>query len=265
VKRKLAAVSALDSERWGLVTAKATGVKAADAPRLLRFCQQHGVRLLIARCSASQLGAAQALEAAGARLMDTLVYYARAIAGELPADVPSVPVREATASDAAAVREVAAASFKGYFGHYHADPALDRRQCDATYMDWAYRSCLSTNVADGVLVGEDAGRIVAFATLRLTSDAEGEGVLFGVAPQAQGRGVYRSLMVAAMNWCREHGRTRMVVSTQITNVAVQKVWTRLGFEPAGAQYTFHQWFSAPRRRAAAGRRRVPRRKAARGR
>jgi len=29
-----------------------------------------------------------------------------------------------------------------------------------------------------------------------------------------------------------HSRTaRMVVSTQVTNAAVQKVWTRLGFEP----------------------------------
>jgi hypothetical protein len=34
----------------------------------------------------------------------------------------------------------------------------------------------------------------------------------------------------------------MLISTQITNVAVQKVWTRLGFEPSRSYYTFHKWF-----------------------
>jgi hypothetical protein len=34
---------------------------------------------------------------------------------------------------------------------------------------------------------------------------------------------------------------RMVVSTQITNLAVQKVWVRQGFELTGSYYTFHLW------------------------
>ena len=34
----------------------------------------------------------------------------------------------------------------------------------------------------------------------------------------------------------------MVLSTQVTNLAVQKVWSRLGFEPSRSYYTFHLWF-----------------------
>jgi hypothetical protein len=49
-------------------------------------------------------------------------------------------------------------------------------------------------------------------------------------------------MVAAMAWLAARGRTRMVVSTQITNLAVQKVWARLGFEPSSSYYTLHRWF-----------------------
>jgi hypothetical protein len=45
-----------------------------------------------------------------------------------------------------------------------------------------------------------------------------------------------------MAWCASRGAARMMVSTQINNVAVQKVWARLGFEPNYAYYTFHKWF-----------------------
>ena len=237
-----ARLSALDTERWQAVTAKASEVTPAVLPHVLKFCSENAVRLLIARCPAADLAAAQAMEGAGFQLMDSLVYYSRDLAGSLPHDTPKVPIRARTAGDEAGVRRVAGQAFAGYQGHYHADPRLDRRACDEAYVDWAHRSCVSREVADEVLVGESGGQIVAFATLRLNSAEEGEGILFGVAPQAQGRGVYRSLMLAGMSWCQANDRARMVVSTQVTNFAVQKVWTRLGFEPSGACYTFHKWF-----------------------
>lgn len=45
-----------------------------------------------------------------------------------------------------------------------------------------------------------------------------------------------------MQWCLDNSMKEMVVSTQITNLAVQKVWVRLGFEPYRFYYTFHKWF-----------------------
>jgi GNAT superfamily N-acetyltransferase len=140
------------------------------------------------------------------------------------------------------VKQVAADSFRGYSGHYHADERLRRSQCDEIYTDWARRSCLSRDVAGEVLIADIDGRVAGFATLKLNSPEEGEGVLFGVAPWAQRRGIYRSFMVRGMEWCAGKGAKRMIVSTQIVNTAVQKVWTRIGFEPSHAYYTFHKWF-----------------------
>jgi GNAT superfamily N-acetyltransferase len=111
-------------------------------------------------------------------------------------------------------------------------------------MSWAVRSCVSKDVANEVLIAERDGRVVGFATLRINSPQEGEGVLFGVAPEAQGLGIYRSFMLSGMQWCRQQGVQRMLVSTQITNIAVQKVWCRVGFEPSHSYYTFHKWFTA---------------------
>jgi GNAT superfamily N-acetyltransferase len=144
------------------------------------------------------------------------------------------------------VERVAAGAFQGYYGHYHADPKLDRNKCDEGYVSWAVRSCTLKQVATEVLVAERDNQIVGFATLRLNSPEEGEGVLFGVAPEAQGIGIYRSFMVSGMQWCKEQQVKRMIVSTQVTNVAVQKVWCRVGFEPAYSYYTFHKWFGSGR-------------------
>jgi GNAT superfamily N-acetyltransferase len=235
-------LSPLDTQRWKVVTAKTASMSADALPGVLTFCQANAVKLLIARCPTQDLPAVHAMESAGFQLMDTLVYFVRKLGADLPADTGAVPIRDIRAGEEAAVKQVASATFKGYSGHYHADPRLDRQQCDETYTDWAYQSCLSKAVADGVLVAELKGAIVGFATLRLNSEEEGEGVLFGVAPEAQGHGIYRSFMVRGMEWCRARNRKTMVVSTQVTNIAVQKVWTRLGFEPSKSFYTFHKWF-----------------------
>jgi len=183
------------------------------------------------------------MEREGFLLMDTLLYYTRnLISPPIPEDAGKVTVRPIRGGEDNEVSTIAAQSFRGYFGHYHADDRLDRSACDQAYVDWAVRSCTSRKVADEVLVADRSGQVMGFATLRLNDADEGEGVLFGVAPEAQGQGIYRSFMIHGMKWCLSKNATRMVVSTQVTNFAVQKVWTRLGFEPSHAYYTFHKWF-----------------------
>lgn len=239
----LAEMSRVDEERFGIRTARAAEVSHENVRELMAFCTSHAVQMLIARCRTVDLRAAQSLENEGARLMDTLVYYARDLRKALATRAASaVEVRAARPSDAPEVERIAADTFRGYSGHYHADDRLDRAKCDEAYRSWAVRSVSTPGVADAVLVAEEAGRLLGFATLRMNSPTEGEGVLFGVAPEAQGRGIYRLFMESALDWCREKGAETMVVSTQVTNLAVQKVWVRLGFEPSRSYYTFHKWF-----------------------
>ena len=235
-------LSEIDSSRFGVNVARAY-VTAENFSRVLEFCATEKVQLLIARCATSGLRVAQKLESLGSLLTDTLVYYSFDLAKRtIPEDFPRAMVRKIVPGDEVQVQRVAAAAFQGYYGHYHADPNLDSGKCDEGYVSWAVRSCTSRQVATEVLVAEIDHNVVGFATLRLNSSEEGEGVLFAVAPEAQGSGIYRSFMVRGMQWCKEQGVKRMVVSTQVTNVAVQKVWCRVGFEPAHSYYTFHKWF-----------------------
>lgn len=236
------ALSPIDRERFGIQVARAQGVTEGGLAEVMAFCRRERVELLIARCPATDLAAAQGLEALGGRLMDTLVYYTRDLAKPpIPPETGTIPVRPVRAGEAEQVRRIAAEAFRGYTGHYHADHRLPRSASDAAYTSWAERSCTDRSVADEVLVADLDGAPAGFATLRMSGPAEGEGVLFAVAEAAQGKGIYRSFMVAGMHWCAGRGAERMVVSTQLTNIAVQKVWVRVGFEPSHAVFTFHAW------------------------
>jgi len=232
-------LSPLDEERFGFRIARATSVTLDTLPSVMDFCRMNSVILLIARCLTSELRAAQAMEREGFSLMDTLIYYTYdLVKASITPDTGKILVRPIRPGEEDVVE-----SFRGYYGHYHADERLDRAKCDEAYTSWAVRSCVSKDVADEVLVAEQEGHIVGFATLRLNSAEESEGVLFGIVPRFQEQGIYQSFMIRGMEWSQSKGTMRMIVSTQITNIAVQKAWTRLGFEPHHAYYTFHKWFN----------------------
>ncbi|HOS97585.1 MAG TPA: GNAT family N-acetyltransferase [Deltaproteobacteria bacterium] len=240
-----AALSPLDEARFGVKTAKATIADVRDVPEVMEFCSASAVEFLIARCPTHAYPCVHAMERLGFLLMDTLVYYAfrldgASIPGGAPDGLSVGPVRP---GEEHRVRDIARESFSGYLGHYHADPRLDPGLCDEVYTDWAYRSCIDARAADAVIVARSGDEPAGFGTMRANDAATGEGLLFAVAPAFRGRGVYRAVMLGCLDWCRAGGMEQMIISTQVTNLASQKTWSRLGFEPASSWYTFHRWFS----------------------
>lgn len=236
------ALSALDKERFGMTTARVDGITADRVPDILVQCQTNGVELIIARCAATDFETVHVLERSGFLLMDTLVYWTRDLhRTPLPELASDVIIRPARVDEAEQVKALARDAFRGYFGHYHADERLDRTAADEAYASWAERSVLLHDVADVVLVAELNSFTAGLITLRMKNSEEGEGILFAVSPSVQRRSISRPLMVGAMGWCARQGAARMVISTQLVNVASQKVWARLGFELSHAHYTFHKW------------------------
>lgn len=238
----LVSLAPLERARFGIQSARANGVTAERLGEVLEFCRAEGVRFLTARCRADDLPAAQALEAAGARLMDTLMYWRHDLRAPARVERPTHPLRRARPGDEHAIERAASQAFVDYVSHYHADPRLERASCDAAYGDWARRACLASSADAPMILGEHEGEPAGFAALRLNAAAEGEGVLYGVAPRARGRGLYLALMFASLDWCRERGTQRLIISTQLSNWVPQQNWARLGFEPYEAHYTFHLWF-----------------------
>jgi GNAT superfamily N-acetyltransferase len=241
--RETVAFSEIDSERFGVRIARAH-IVSDNLSMALDFCAAEQIDLLIARCATSDLVAAQSMETKGFLLMDTLLYYSFYLTKkEIPGDPCEVRIRRLLPGDEAEISRVASAAFKGHMGHYHSDRRLDLGKCDEAYRSWAERSCTTGKAADEVLVGEFGGKVAGFATLRLNSPQEVEGLLFAVAPESQGKGICRLFMIRSLQWCRAQGARRMVISTQVTNVSMQKVWCRTGFEPSHSYYTLHKWFT----------------------
>ncbi len=236
-------LSVLDEQRFGMRSARANDVTRQNIEEVLAFCRENSVKFLIARVDVNQLDAVQAMERHGFLLMDTLVYYTFKLSKSISEDLPSnYDVRPMHDDEADVIKQIAMESFKNYYGHYHADPRIDKAKADEVYVDWARNAAVSRGGTDEVLVASEGADTLGFATLRMNTPQQAEGVLFGVSPMAQGRGIYRSFIIRATEWAKIKGAMEITVSTQITNVAVQKVWARVGYEFDHAYYTFHKWF-----------------------
>ena len=236
-------LNALETARFGIVAARvrdagATPEEIGAAARVM------GVQMATARVDVGHLPRVHALEAAGYRLMDTLVYYGRSL-DALPSRVTlpaGTELRLASPDDVAAVGMVARAAFADYTGHYHADPRLGNDAADAAYVEWAETSTARASAETPVLLVEGGEHVAGFLTLRRNDAEEVEIVLNAVHPQSQGRGLYAALVTEALRLAGDMGAARVTVSTQINNYAVQRVWAGLGFTHNRSLYTFHKWF-----------------------
>ena len=213
-----------------------------DAERIMEMCRSSSVEMLTLRVPTDKVALVQALEALEFRIMDCLVYY------ECPTEYLSVvepstlKIREATVEDAPAVAEIARLSFSEYSSHYYADARLDRVRVSEAYIDWAQRCCADRELASCVFLPIVSEAIAGFIALRQNSPTEGEGVLNAVHPDFAGAGIYGQLITRSKQWCRDSGMKRMVISTQIDNLKVQRTWSNRGFHLYKSYYTLHRWF-----------------------
>ncbi len=93
---------------------------------------------------------------------------------------------------------------------------------------------------DGFLVAEVDDRVVGYVAVHQAMvEPAHEHVLtidgFGVRSQAQGRGVGRALVEAAVAVARERGGRRLTLRVLGPNVAARRVYERCGFEVEGVQ------------------------------
>lgn len=143
----------------------------------------------------------------------------------------------------AALDAVVADSFRGYGNHYTANPALDADLALAGYQDWARRT-FEARPDDVVLLsqaeGVDPSRVVGVATLSQSPDGRDlEILLAGLVGDSQGQGLYGHLLGGVGDLARRRGAERVIISTQVHNIRVQRAWARHGFKPYAAVTTLH--------------------------
>lgn len=150
-----------------------------------------------------------------------------------------IRVRSAADSDIPALKRIAAISHRDT--RFYADGHFAPEQCNRLYELWIEKSC--QGYADAVLVMEDdPGQPLGYVTCHQPSGAKAGHIgLFAVKEDAQGRGVGRELLGAALKWFSAKNVPSMTVATQLRNVRALRFYSRAGLFISAAECWFHFW------------------------
>ncbi|MCB2193780.1 MAG: hypothetical protein KQI62_19545 [Deltaproteobacteria bacterium] len=224
---------------------KALDQGASLVKNLAAHAHQAGLSGLFARVAEKDFLAAQALEAAGAKLVDASVVWEAELTGQPKAPTPpeGFVVRPAMEADAPALIALAAGAFcdlEAYADRFALDPRL-RHGCAELYGRWMANS-LSGQQADMVLTLAAEEGPLGFITLKNAGDGEpGWVVLNAVAPDKRGLGLYNMLLAHGLTWLAGQGASAARVRTKFSQRAVIRAWSRLGARPLAGDFTFHLW------------------------
>lgn len=233
--------SELESARFGLNVIRGTMPALCEVDLLLDIIT-HDADVAIVRIPAGAIGVAEGLSRIGLPVLhaDTLVYYGMDLDDIEPASESGGIADLATAADADALRELVSQAFAEYRSHYRANPLFAPDAIRAGYEEWALGYIAVNDDRRMTWVVRRDGVPVAFATCHCDATTGiGEIVLNGVHPTHAGHGIYGKLLRYLQRTFKKLGMRRLIVSTQVWNHAVQKVWARSGLALERAFDTWH--------------------------
>jgi len=240
----VAASSPVESDRFGVSMARVTvGRRTTDDDHTRQRLADRLDRpedVLIVRWPSALVGCSAVLAASGRAVLpaDTLTYWdttADDLAGRAVAPDAPVVVR-ADQVDASELHAAVTDAFAGYVNHYAADPLLDRHRALEGYVDWVARTLSAQPDAGAVLVA--GARVLGFGTWTMADD-HCEFLLGGMRAEARGRGWYSLLLVETARAALAAAVSTVLISTQGSNVGVQRAWARLGLRPTADFTTAH--------------------------
>lgn len=204
--------------------------EADDDILVVRYPTEHG-----------RLGAAIAESGRKIYPADVLMYWEvdAAKLAEMPSDVAeglTVAPAEDDDDSREALWAVIADSFQGYSNHYASNPELDQELALAGYIEWA-RGALDRGPQNVILL-RHRGAPVGASTLTQSDDYV-EMELAGLVSNAQGQGWYHVLLAGVGQETERRGLSRVIISTQASNIRVQRAWVRAGWKPYAAVTTVH--------------------------
>ena len=152
-----------------------------------------------------------------------------------PADGGPLPegIRRACREDANACADIAGRCFS--FDRLHTDPWINTNKADESKRTWALNNILWR--AEANFVAEFRGRIVGFNLCRQGGDWALID-LIAVAPEAQGLGLGKTLVRAAIVYFAERVPV-LRVGTQIANEASIAIYAANGFTQSEEMVTYH--------------------------
>ena len=239
-----------DSRFFGINIGRVNGSRLArdQSEGLLEWCQAQKIDCLYLLAEAGDPETAQLVAEQGFELVDIRLTFERDSLGAAGSRLTSLPagVRPFQSSDLPALREMAGRLHEDT--RFFFDQRFPRERSAELYRVWLERSC--ENAQQQVFVAESEGAPEGYVASANGADGVGQIELIGVEFSAQGRGVGRALIMAALDAFASQGIARTRVVTQGRNVRAQRLYQRCGFVTESLQLWYHLWFnrgSEPRR------------------
>ncbi len=235
--------SLLDSNRFSLNIHRET-CSEMDIKLIRKYIYENLVDILILRVESHKKEKQSNIASLGFPYIhcDNLVYYKSDLINGIPKPLKNNLIfKEVDHSNAFELEGMIPLIFNDYQNHYMANPYLDKSGIIEGYIEWAKAYISSDNSGKiSWLVSNKNNDLVGFATCNFNEVTKVcEGILYGILPNMSGGGIYSDLIRFTQMYFKEKGFEQMLVSTQIQNYAVQKVWSREGFYLYNSYDTYH--------------------------
>lgn len=126
-------------------------------------------------------------------------------------------------------------SFSEYQGQYHISPIVEDYARDV-YINWI-KDITLTSTENMLLVAEVDHKAIGYAYVEINGNTA-DLSLTAVNPKYRGRGIYRSLIMKLMEFCKSREKL-LIAATQMDNYGSQTTWTELGMKPYFGFYNIH--------------------------
>ena len=236
-----------DSQCLGLKMAKVSwlSVEPSGEQRLVRAVitclDSHGFEHVMIRTDAGNLRLMQALESAGFYLADTAVKLVFRGGQSSNSATGRCRVEPFEASDLNQIQGISADIFRR--SRFYADPTFGKARVDDLHRRWVRNDCEGR--ADLVLVCRSNERVLGYIACLFTAarpsfalPSEADIDLIAVSPQAQGQGVGKALISAALQHYRGRAE-RITVGTQGNNYPALGIYQQCGFQFESLTLTAH--------------------------
>jgi hypothetical protein len=236
-------LSPLDTQRFGFNIARIDDISLLLTTGFISSLRDSNIRLVITRTSIEELDKVNRAADLGFRIMDVQSVWRSTLPSTPIHQNPDLIIESATAADVPAFHAIAAKAFDGY-GHYFADPRLDRSRCREIYPDWAVKTLADPNVADEVVVARLNKHTAGFLSLKIREQngtRYAAGVMGAVAEAFRGRHIFQAILCHAISWQQEKQLSWTQHNVLTANIPVNRAMANCGFRPAGACVTLHGW------------------------
>lgn len=235
--------SEIESKRFGINVFRAK-LDYIDVVALEQEIRDSGVDVLILRLPNATKAEHSKLLTMGYQVLhaDSLVYYSCSLQKvDIKKRCNRLIFELIDDSNISVLDSIIPIIFEGYQNHYYSNPIFDRVKINEGYVEWAKSyNCHSEGRIAWMVKDFDSGYVAAFATCSFDQDKKQcEGILYGVMPEFAGRGIYSDIIRFTQDYFKKLQYETMLVSTQLQNYAVQKVWIRDNFTLSHAFETYH--------------------------